>query len=278
MTSFDILNDDVLFNILTFQKPSNIIFLNEVNKRLYNFTKKHFKILLFPKKKQIINNLSILNWAYQHKWKNKIDLDILLKNHCSIESLDYYDNKYSFSTRRKGKIYSYYYEIATTRKQLEWLKKKRFRYTNLDISKMNDTNTGWIKDNLIFHQNQLLDYIVTHPNDFEEVKFACENIYDLRIFVHNAAVLANNLPMLEWSVQNFWKEFKIVKEHEDLFILAADKGNIEIGKFLLKYKVPFTGLTLKIAEEENHIDFVNLLTKPRYLHKIYDVLHYKNYF
>jgi hypothetical protein len=253
--SIDILNDDVLYNIMTFHKPTNIIFLNEVNKRFYSITKKNFPIL-FPRKKQIINDMKILVWAYNHGWKNRINLKMLLTNDCSVASLNYFHKKYNFSKRKK-----YYYSLATNTEQLNWLKQNRFDYSELYFDSTNKSNIKWMKENLIIHQNQLLDYIMSNPNDYEEVEFACENIYDLRIFVHNAATRANNLPMLKWSVEKFKTEFNKVKEHEDLFILNAENGNLEMAKFLLQHNVPYTGLTIKIAKEEKHFDFITLLMK-----------------
>ena len=67
--------------------------------------------------------------------------------------------------------------------------------------------------------------------------------------------------MLKWSVEKFKTEFNKVKEHEDLFILNAENGNLEMAKFLLQHNVPYTGLTIKIAKEEKHFDFITLLMK-----------------
>ena len=62
MSSIDNLNDDVLFIIMSFQKPRNVIFFTEVSKRFNHISKKNFKIQ-FPKKKDIINNSNFMNWA-----------------------------------------------------------------------------------------------------------------------------------------------------------------------------------------------------------------------
>ena len=254
-----ILNDDVIFQIMTYQQPTNIIFLNEVNKRFYDITKKNFTIK-FPTTKEIINDMEILSWAYNHGWKIEINLSMLLTNYCSASALDYYNNIYSFSKRTK-----YYYHLATTIEQLDWLKKNRFRYYHFFFDGFgNEMNTKWMDRNLIFHQYQLLDYIISNPDDYEEIEYACENVCDLRNYVHTAAVRTNNLPLLKWSAKKFQKEFNLVKVHEDLFILAAENGDIDTAKFLLKHQVPFTGLTLKIAREEEYFDFVELLTTSNY--------------
>lgn len=255
MSSIDNLNDDVLFIIMSFQKPRNVIFFTEVCKRFNHISKKNFKIQ-FPKKKDIINNSNILSWAYDHCWKNKITLKLLLENKCSIYALQTFHDKYKFSNSKKN-----YYSIAKTIEQLNWLKKNRFNYTSLDMSRFDNLKLQWIKENLIFDQEKLLDFMYHHPNDFDNIEFACKNIYNLRMFVHIATVMNNNFEMLEWSAKTFVKEFNQVKEHEDLFILNAQNGNLQIAKFLLTNKVPFTGLTLKIAKEENNISFIKLLTQ-----------------
>ena len=68
---------------------------------------------------------------------------MLLKNKCSIEYLNYFHNKHNFT-----KSPTYYYSIATSTKQLNWLKQNHFRYSsNFEKYVKKKLNKKWMEKN-----------------------------------------------------------------------------------------------------------------------------------
>ena len=258
MGTLEILNDDVLYVILTFVDKNEIVFLKETCKLFYDALR-HFKTR-FPRISYIFSEVKFLEWAIEHDYK--IDKKSMFKKAIRYGKypdilLQYLQDEIDHNPKYlKPSLYTLAIEMNQVN-TIKWLIKNRCLYSSYIFDAFSESKTTkWVFENFVWNENQMRNVI--QNNNLEELKWVLSSLPFLSDFVCNIAAECNVNRILKWAVHN-----KFVYDEETISNCALN-GNLKMIKFLHKNKCDSNQWVIANACSRGHLNVVKWCIKNNY--------------
>ena len=236
-------NDDLFFYVQTCRD-----FLESVGK-IY---------ITIPRNSLIFSDVKYLEWIDEFK-DFKIDKFDMYKFGIAFGNCDVLDyirykigNKYMSTD-----LYSFACMHKNSIDNLNWLKKNKCCYnpdteylSSFEI-KLTSKEYKWIKEELVFNEDNFYNFIKNNRNDYESIEWILKSIPMLEEDFCEIAVSLNDINLLNWGIEN------ILPLTVHSCSRAASIGNLELLEFLKDKNCPWNCWTTTEAAANGHMHILD---------------------
>lgn len=242
------LNDDTQRYVFTYLSENDIFIVNQVCKYYQTL----IDDITFPSIQYIFSNVEYLDWFNDFK-DFKVKKKVMFKY-----GIRYGDRKVlDWILDNIGRKYLTYqlYDYCENIDALNWLKKNRCEYDEMNLHNAFNNNKGykikWLKSELVWHDLSLLDYMKDCKK--KDIEWILKSIPELSKKFCEYAILLNDIELLKWGIN---KKYKLTCT---VFAIASGYGNLELLKYLYLQKCPINEWAINEAVCNNQYDVLDWL-------------------